>query len=431
MKQSSPKYQSDLKTFIENSNFDGGSRTSVEAHSAPEDDDPGSGRNKQNKFVSDNGNQVGIRYLRTSSENDDDDKIGSIEAQDAQTKDTCDYYDLEIHGKVVDEGESGQTFDRSNIENLHNELEDNDIDFLVVSDLSRIGRDSIQVPAFIEEIYELYDTKIIAGRNILDVSKSRDRKLINFNAMSAETGVEFQAYQSGDVKKRRLREDHNWLSWFKKIPFGYTSPENGWLNQIEEKEAMIEDIHNTFQNAPVTGPYAETRDYINESYQDEFPVEYNNGSVVEFTSRIIREIVTKPVYVGRPTPNFDYATSPPIEEANQKYINDLAFISLENYKKSREKAVECLEYHSPSFTENNNSTDLMLQYGAEDVLEFFEDIEFKCEECSDEENIVPMSKNGSTEYGGESRQLYRCPCCGHDRTLPRDDELQKLKEFLD
>ena len=358
------------------------------------------------------------------------DRTGSIEAQESQTQNSIDYYGFEtFDDPVSDKNASGQDLDRRGIEKLHYRLETYDIDLVAVSAISRIGRDSIQVPAFIEEIHKKYGTKILCNRDIMDVSESKDRQLINMLAISAEAGVEFQAYQARAVKKDRLHEDRNWQSWFPNIPFGYT-PENDWIHRIEKREALIKSIHDTFQSVPITSPYAKTRDYINEKFQEEFPMRYNGGKIDKFTSDIIRDIVTNPVYAGRPTVKFDYKESPPIEEANEKQHDDLSFISVEKYKKSREQAIKCLHYNSSSLAENNDAEHLIQQHGV-GVLEALDRVEFKCDECSKGDTYVPMHKDGGVNYGGRQRQLYECPSCGNSTVLPHDEEFEKIEDLRD
>lgn len=431
MSDYSSTYQSGFNPFRENSDGSDKNPKSTKTESTSENGDPNVEQNRQNESASDSNNKTAIQYCRTSSEPDDDDRTGSIEAQESQTRNSIDYYDFETFDVwISDKNVSGQDLDREGIEKLHDKLEAYDIEYVAVSDISRIGRDSIQVPAFIEKIYKEYGTKVLCDRDIMDVSKPKDRQLINMQAITAEAGVEYQAFQAKAVRKDRLHEEHNWQSWFNNVPFGYTPSENQWIHQIENRKALINTIHDTFQNAPITNPYAETRDYINENFQEEFPMKYNGENIDELTTKIIRDIVTNPVYAGLPTTNFDYKTSPPVEEVNKKQHDDLSFVSLEKYKKSRKQAMKCWDYNSSSFGENNNAEDLVQRHGV-DALEILDRITLKCDECSNGDRYAVMRKDGGTHYGGRQRQLYECPSCENQTTFPHDDEFEKIENLRD
>ena len=114
-------------------------------------------------------NKTGI-YMRLSR---DDDKAGesmSIEHQRIILRN----YVAESGGVIVDEyiddGWSGTNFDRPAVKRLLEDAQSGKIDTIVVKDLSRFGRNYIQVGQYIDYIFPAYGIRFIALNDNLDTS---------------------------------------------------------------------------------------------------------------------------------------------------------------------------------------------------------------------------------------------------------------------
>lgn len=109
-------------------------------------------------------------YLRLSR---DDEKCGesmSIENQRAILQ----KYVLEnggtIAGEYVDDGWSGTDFERPGIQRLLNDAKNGNLDTIVVKDLSRFGRNYIQVGQYIDYIFPAYGIRFIALSDNVDTA---------------------------------------------------------------------------------------------------------------------------------------------------------------------------------------------------------------------------------------------------------------------
>lgn len=75
---------------------------------------------------------------------------------------------MEIYNYYVDNGYSGTDFDRLGLKRMIKDIESKKIDVVIVKDLSRIGRNYIEVGELIDSILPLYDVKLISVNDKID-----------------------------------------------------------------------------------------------------------------------------------------------------------------------------------------------------------------------------------------------------------------------
>ena len=71
----------------------------------------------------------------------------------------------------VDDGYSGTTFERPQVQKLIELVRANQIDCIIVKDFSRFGRNSIETGYFIERVFPLFHTRFISISDDFDSSK--------------------------------------------------------------------------------------------------------------------------------------------------------------------------------------------------------------------------------------------------------------------
>ena len=121
--------------------------------------------------------KVGI-YCRLSSDDGDNAESDSISNQ----KEIIEFFlkkeeNIEIIDCYKDDGFSGTTFNRPDFKRMFNALTNGDINTIIVKDLSRFGRNYIEVGNYIEQIFPLYNVRFIAINDNIDSYK--DPKSIN------------------------------------------------------------------------------------------------------------------------------------------------------------------------------------------------------------------------------------------------------------
>jgi len=111
-------------------------------------------------------------YLRLSSEDGDKAESNSISNQKSIIKQYAKRFDdLHIVEFYTDDGYSGTTFDRPNFQKMINDIKDKKIDCIIVKDLSRLGRNYIEVGNYIEKVFPLYNVRFIAINDNVDSYK--------------------------------------------------------------------------------------------------------------------------------------------------------------------------------------------------------------------------------------------------------------------
>ena len=103
-------------------------------------------------------------YIRLSR----DDSYSDSDSIDNQIK-LADYYcennGLEIVEKYIDNGYSGTTFDRPGFQNLSRDIECGLINTVIVKDLSRLGRNYIQVGYYLHYYFPDKNVTIISSNS--------------------------------------------------------------------------------------------------------------------------------------------------------------------------------------------------------------------------------------------------------------------------
>lgn len=102
-------------------------------------------------------------YLRLSREDGDKTESDSIANQRTLLEAyTADHPELCIVDEFVDDGYSGSNFERPAFQNLFRELEQGTINCVLVKDLSRFGRNYIEVGRYLERIFPVMRVRLIA-----------------------------------------------------------------------------------------------------------------------------------------------------------------------------------------------------------------------------------------------------------------------------
>lgn len=103
-------------------------------------------------------NRTGI-YLRLSK---DDERAGesiSIENQRLMLTKYVEEKGWKIAGEYVDDGYTGTNFDRPEVQRMIDDVHMGRLDIVIVKDLSRFGRNYIEVGRYIDYEFPLYNTK--------------------------------------------------------------------------------------------------------------------------------------------------------------------------------------------------------------------------------------------------------------------------------
>lgn len=138
---------------------------------------------RKSKYSSENLNTKGTKiwsvavYIRLSQEDSDngEDKLesNSITSQKALLNEFIEEHDdLIVYDTYVDDGYTGTDFNRPGFQRLLEDMRKGNINSVLVKDLSRLGRNYIEVGNYIEQIFPLFNIRFIAINDSVDSFKN-------------------------------------------------------------------------------------------------------------------------------------------------------------------------------------------------------------------------------------------------------------------
>ena len=121
---------------------------------------------KQKKYI------AGL-YFRLSQEDERQGESASIDNQRTILRKYAEEHGFEIHGEYIDDGISGTTFQRPEVQRLLDDAKTGIINTIIVKDLSRFGRNYIEVGQYIDYVFPAFGIRFIAIQDNVD-TENRD-----------------------------------------------------------------------------------------------------------------------------------------------------------------------------------------------------------------------------------------------------------------
>ena len=178
---------------------------------------------RKSKYSSENSNTKKTKiwsvaiYIRLSQEDADNgtekSESNSITSQKALLNEFIEEHDdLIVYDTYVDDGYTGTDFDRPGFQKLLEDMRKGNINCVLVKDLSRLGRNYIEVGNYIEQIFPLFNIRFIAINDNVDSFKNPNstntilvpfKNLIN-DEYCRDTSIKIRSALNGRKKKRRV-----------------------------------------------------------------------------------------------------------------------------------------------------------------------------------------------------------------------------------
>lgn len=116
-------------------------------------------------------------YIRLSQEDSDNCELKQESNSITSQKSLIEEYikensDLVIYNTYVDDGYTGTDFDRPGFQRLLADMREGTINCVIVKDLSRLGRNYIEVGNYIEQVFPLFNVRFIAINDNIDSFKN-------------------------------------------------------------------------------------------------------------------------------------------------------------------------------------------------------------------------------------------------------------------
>lgn len=229
-------------------------------------------------------------YARLSVDDANDGDSNSIVHQKEMLERYCKDNGYTNYKFYVDDGFSGTNFDRPDFKRMIADVEAGKVKRVIVKDLSRFGRDYLQVGMFTEVLFAQYDIHFIAIANNVDSQKGE-------NDLTPFVNLFNEWYARDCSRKQRAVKRAKGISG-KRIasiaPYGYISGEDGKLIPDEETAWVVKLIYDlciqgygtmqianelTRRNIPTPGTLAFRRTGSKRNYYPDKECVWADGSI--------------------------------------------------------------------------------------------------------------------------------------------------------
>ena len=231
-------------------------------------------------------------YCRLSCDDDNEGESLSIENQKkllTQYADEKGFFNTRFY---VDDGISGTTFERDGFKAMLNDVQNGEVKTVIVKDMSRFGRDYIQVGMYTEILFPQNNVRFIAINDSYD-SANGDNDFIPFKNIMNEWYAKDTSKKIKAVNRARARAGEHLTS---NVPYGYTkNPDNPkqWIIDEEAAEVVREifqlylqgmntnQISVSLSSRQILVPtaYKSIRGIVNRKFTDETKFLWNGGTI--------------------------------------------------------------------------------------------------------------------------------------------------------
>lgn len=187
----------------------------------------------------------------------------------------------------VDDGYSGTTFNRPGFQQMQQQIENGEIETVIVKDLSRFGRNYLEVGEYLEIKYPLKGIRFIAIQENVDTQQNSGTEMMPFNNIFNEW---YAAQTSKKIRAVHRQRSNDGKRVGTSVPFGYVRDPNDrdtWHIDAEAA-ATVRKIFSLFLNG--LGPTKIAR--VLESEKVLTPTAYN----MQVGRRTFRELAGSPYF---------------------------------------------------------------------------------------------------------------------------------------
>lgn len=231
-------------------------------------------------------------YCRLSCDDDNEGESLSIENQKKLLTQYADEKGFLNTRFYVDDGISGTTFERDGFKAMLNDVQNGEVKTVIVKDMSRFGRDYIQVGMYTEILFPQNNVRFIAINDSYD-SANGDNDFIPFKNIMNEWYAKDTSKKIKAVNRAKARAGEHLTS---NVPYGYIkNPDNPkqWIIDEEAAEVVREifqlylqgmntnQISVSLSSRQILVPtaYKSIHGIVNRKFTDETKFLWNGGTI--------------------------------------------------------------------------------------------------------------------------------------------------------
>ena len=208
----------------------------------------GRGNKKQSKNSTVTNWLVGIYTRRSFDDTEDKESNTIINQKEMINNFISKEPNMTIVDYYVDDGYTGTDFNRPAFQEMMSDISEGRINTIIVKDLSRLGRNSLEVGKYIEDIFPIYNIRIIAINDNVDSFKRPD----SINDLIVPIKNLINESYARDISKKVTSAYRTMASSGKFVagtsPYGYTFDENDKHHLVIDKDE-IENVRLIFDMA--------------------------------------------------------------------------------------------------------------------------------------------------------------------------------------
>ncbi len=243
-------------------------------------------------------------YLRLSN---DDERTGESLSIENQRRILVKYVmeqGFELVDTYIDDGVSGTSFDRPGVQRLLEDAKIGRINVIIVKDLSRFGRNYIEVGQYTDYIFPMYNIRFIALGDNVDTANSKSSGMDMMPIMNvfnewhaANTSKKIRAVIETNAKAGKYRACY--------APYGYVKGEDENRLPVRDEPAAS-NVHRMFEmRASGISPNKIAQTFNEEGilppadYKEEkFGIPNNRQSHHLWSCGTVKQVLTNPIYLG-------------------------------------------------------------------------------------------------------------------------------------
>lgn len=186
---------------------------------------------RQPSYNLDGGEKITALYCRLSRDDELQGDSNSIINQRNMLKKYADDNGFRNTEFFIDDGYSGTTFNRTDWQRLNSYIDEGKIGTIIVKDMSRLGRDYLQVGMYTEMVFPNADIRFIAINNGVDSENQMDNDMTPFVNIINEFYAKDTSRKIRAVMKAKGESGKHIC----------TNPPYGYLKDKEDKNKWIVD----------------------------------------------------------------------------------------------------------------------------------------------------------------------------------------------
>ena len=339
-------------------------------------------------------------YVRLSVEDGDKVESNSVINQKQLLGDYINENNLNLYDYYVDDGYSGTDFERPAFKRLLDDMKDKKFNTIIVKDLSRLGRNYIEVGNYIEQIFPLFNIRFIAVNDRIDSYLNPN----SINELNMPLKNLINEEYARDISKKVASAfsimRKNGLFTSGTAPYGYKKDANDKHHLVIDKEVsnnvkLIYDLYLKGYGIKKITKYLNEIGIINPSGYKKVNKENINRLGYFWSESTISNILDNQIYCGDMVQGKSNYVSYKIHKKIKKNKNDWDVVKNTHEpiidRDTWEKVQEAINYRDTRVCKTG-----YLTYFAGHI---------KCADCG-----RAMIKNPSGYYKGKPRPYYYYVC---------------------